>query len=166
MDVRKGNPQAVAGTIVATLVGHGVWALLVLNGPACFNTLNPGPSPEWLCHLTRFALYFVVAAAAVWLWNLLSDGAVPFVGSTTLVAAIVWGYWLILDPALLFEAIANTPAQKWWREQTQGRPVVGELYDGYGFAKYHVWFACGQGVLTAATLFGLGMVRSRGKRGA
>lgn len=166
MDVRRGTPQAVAGTIVTTLLGHGLWAFLVLHGPACFNTLYPGPSPEWFCHLTRFALYLVVAAAVVWIWNLLSGTALPFAGSTALVAAIIWGYWFMLDPQLLFRAVADTPLAQWWREQIHGRPIVDELYDGYGFAKYHVWFACGQGVLTALTLFSLGILRSRGNRGA
>jgi hypothetical protein len=164
--VKKGYPQAVAGAIVATLLGHLVWLFLVLKGAACFNTLYPGPSPRWLCHLTRFAFYFVVAAGVVWLWNLLSGAALPFARSTILVAAIVWAYWLILDPVLFFQAVAGTPLEKWWMEQTYGRPILGELYWGYGFARYHVWFACGQGVLTVATLFGLGILRNRAKRGA
>lgn len=141
---------AIVGAILVTLIGHGVFVALVLSGAPCLNTLYPGPAPMWLCHITRFVFYLAVGAAAIWTWRAISTRTTPL-PYAFLVAAIVWTYWYVLDPGLLVREAGASRLGTWLMEYTYGTPL-GELYWGWGFAKYHVWLAVGQGLLTAATL--------------
>jgi hypothetical protein len=144
-----------------SLLGHAAFFALVIAGVPCLNTLHPGPSPTWLCHLTRFVFYLALAIIIVRLWRVLSGRPIPGVWWGLLVASIVWAYWFILDPSLFLLTVAGTRLGKWCMEHTYGRPLLGELYWGWGFARYQWWLAAGQGVLSAATLLMVSMLCRR-----
>jgi hypothetical protein len=160
----RGGCIAFIGAIVVSFLGHWVFFGLVVAGAPCLNTLHPGPSPTWVCHAARFGFYLVLASAIVWLWRSLSGGsagAVVNISAALLVAAVVWTYWYILDPSLMLMAAGGTRLGTWWMEHTYGRPILGEVYWGWGFARYQWWFVAGQGVLAALTLLAVSWASTR-----
>jgi hypothetical protein len=144
---------AMSSAIGVALVGHGVFCILVTNGAPCLNTLYPGSAPMWICHLARFAFYVALAVPIVWLWESAVHLVRPFAISSAVVAVFIWIYWFVLDPSLMLRAAEGTRFAKWWMERTYEVPFLGELYWGWGFAKYHVWLAGGQGICAAVALW-------------
>jgi hypothetical protein len=142
---------AIVGAGLVALVGHGVFVALVVAGVPCLNTLYPGPSPIWLCNVVRFGFYAAVGSGALVTWRVISKRATPSPYAFWL-AAIVWVYWYVLDPALLVQQAGAGRVGKRLMEWSYGTPFFGELYYGWGFAKWHIWLAMGQGVLTVALL--------------
>jgi hypothetical protein len=138
----------LGGVLVASLLGHALFFGFMLAGMPCLNTLHPG-GPPLLCHVGRFAFYLVPASVTAWVWMVLSERRRPSQGSTSFtIAAVTWVYWYVFDPSLLLLDVSGTAFGRWWMEYTYGRPILGELYHGWGFAGWWLWLALGQGVVT------------------
>jgi hypothetical protein len=143
---------ALTMATLAAVAGHAVFLFLVIRGAPCLNTLYPGSFAAWSCDLARFTFYLAVALGTVSVWRGTSGRPRPRYWWAIMLAAGMWTYWFILDPSLLAARIGGTPVGKWWMQRTYGRPFVGDLYWGWGFAKYHAWLAAVQGLLTAIAL--------------
>jgi hypothetical protein len=163
------QPARLSLAVGSAVIWAAVAFALVICGERVWAPVDyayPGTVRFWLAGAVgRLLVYLTVSALQVVTWRALTNRQANTAMASVLLGTVVWLFWMVAQPTALFSVISG-PASVWLADAVRDVPVIGEIYNAWGFNKYLHLLVLLHAVIAVALLLLLTRPKKPGLDGA